>query len=276
MSAKKTIPSDIRNLFDEAQSLISHPRADEIFANDWLHDGELPVPSAEFMQYLGFRLMTGCGIQITAATSSRDVILAEIVKALRDESDEERLDAVRSVLEKLKCYRLLHAGKKGTNDRFAHEWRGVLWPFLYPADASDGSDAVTLAAGRRAIAREIIESMVLRAVFRWDSGRIEGLAAVLREIRDGRQPVATIENRAAGEIMRWLPWLSENLGHHPSKSEMKAFILDVSPDLSDKTNSWAKAWKLVGYPKDNERERRIDLGEILQLARSAKSEVLSD
>ncbi len=273
---KKAIPHDVQNLFSEAQSLISHPRADEILANDWLHDGDLPVPSAEFMQYLGFRLMTGRGIQITAATSSRDMILAEIVKALRDETDEERLDAVWSVLEKLKCYRLLQAGKKGTIERFAHEWRGVLWPFLYPANASDGSEDTALAAGRRAIARGIIESMVLRAVFRWDSGRIEGLATVLREIRDRSQPIATIENRAAGEIMRWLPWLSENLEHHPSKTEMKAFILAISPDLSDKTNSWSKAWRLVGYPKDSERSRRIDQDEILQLARRAKSEVLSD
>jgi hypothetical protein len=31
-------------LLDELESLLSNPRAEEIVANDWLHDGSLSVP----------------------------------------------------------------------------------------------------------------------------------------------------------------------------------------------------------------------------------------
>ncbi len=49
-------------LLTELEELLDSPRADEIVANDWLHNGSLPMPSLNLAYYLGIRMLTSDGI----------------------------------------------------------------------------------------------------------------------------------------------------------------------------------------------------------------------
>lgn len=43
-------------LLEELEALLANPRAVEIVANDWLHDGKLPMPSLDLIRCLRFRI----------------------------------------------------------------------------------------------------------------------------------------------------------------------------------------------------------------------------
>jgi hypothetical protein len=152
-------------LLDELEALLENPRAAEILANDWLHDGSLPVPSLDLIRYLGCRMLTGYGIKLEVASMDRYGLISTLVDHLRYESPKDRNSSIPSILRRLECFRFLHTGKIGACDPYAHEWLPILWPFLYPYAPEGDAEAVAHAAGERVITRGLIETMSLRAIF---------------------------------------------------------------------------------------------------------------
>lgn len=263
-------------LLSDLERLLENPRAGEVLSNGWLHDASIPAPSYDLIQYLAFRLIIGHGIRLIAATGTREEIISKILQALREETAEERRASIKRVTFRLKCYKWLYSGKTGSQHKHAHEWLPVLSAFLYPSVEPHQSDSLAIESGTRVIARGILETMMLLAVFHWEANRIEGLAAALREIRDGTRIDPTLANRTAGEIIRWLPVLWNGIERRPSKSEMMEFIETIFPEFTPTPNDKSKAFKMVGWPSDDERIRKIDKAEIHRLALRERSTLLTD
>ena len=270
------VPREKRQaLLSELEKWIADPNSEASLLNGWLHSPGIPAPSFELMQYLSFRLLTWRGILLFAADASREQIIAKVLEALREETSETRRDSINLVSSRLKCFHFLHAPKKGTQHKHALDWLPILWPFLYPAAEPADPEADRLTTGTRVITRAILESLMLRAVFHWEVGRIEGLAAALRAIRDNDFIAPTAASRTAGEIIRWLPILWDGLKRRPSKAEMIEFLEVVFPDLKPTPNDRSKAFRSIGWPDDKERKTRMDRVKIHSLARKSRLEVLT-
>ncbi len=261
-------------LLDELEALLANPRADEIVANDWLHDGSLPVPSLDLIRYLGCRMLTGYGIKLEAAGMDRCRLISILVVHLRNESPKVRKTSIPSILRRLESFRFLNTtGKKGACDRYTHEWLPILWPFLYPDSPEGNADAVAHAAGERIIARGLIETMTLRAIFTQDHERVQSLSQALKNIRHGQSPKLTLENRVKGGILRCLPYLNEKLERLPSRAEIQFFMRQLAafngePEFPQRENPWIDAFDEFGYPAKH-REIRINEDLIVKLAREA-------
>ena len=260
-----------KSLRGELEELLRNPEAELILLNDWLHYETLSQPSFELIQYIAFRLLTGGGIVRFAAAHSRDQVAAKILEELRKETAEERDESISRTLRRLESFRFFHTGKKGALNPHVHEWLPILWPYLYPPQTDETPESITYAHGARAIARGIVEAMIHRALFRQDSLRLEGLAVAIQVIRDNAAPQPTNSNRIAGEILRFLPSLSEELERSPSKSEIEQFLLEVLPGrLSERREDWTVAFRKIGYPADLDRRSKSDSNQILKIARKYK------
>jgi hypothetical protein len=259
------------SLLDELEALLKNPRACEILANDWLHDGTLQVPSLELMRYFACRMLTGYGVKIKATMHDRNGFIDWLVKHLRSETEEGRVSSIPRTLRRLDCFKYLHTGKNC--DPNLHEWLPLLWPYLYPETPEGDTDAVRVAAGERMIARGLIEAMMHRALFTMDYKRLESLAAAMKIIRQSKSMKPTVENRVMGEILRWLPYLEERLDRLPSRAELEAFIRERAAFMSDddfaeRRHPWAKAYKNLKYPSEK-RTIRMDRDLIQKLARKS-------
>jgi hypothetical protein len=262
-------------LLDELETLLDSPRAEEIVANDWLHDGSLAVPSLDIIRYLGWRMLTGHGIKLEATKKDRYDLISLLVGHLRGESLKVRQKSITGILRRLECFRFLNTGKAGQSDPYVHEWLPILWPFLYPDTPANEKDAVALAAGERLIARGIIETMILRAIFTQDYKRVSSLALALENISIGQSPKPTVENRIKGGILRCLPYLNETLGRLPSRAEIQFFMrqLDAFNGLDGfpaRQNPWVDAFREFRYPAEL-RKIRIDEDLLTSLARKVRN-----
>lgn len=261
-------------LLTELEALLANPRVDEIVANDWLHDGSLPVPSLDLIRYLGCRMLTGYGIKLAAASMERYALISNLVDHLRNESPEDRSASIPSILRRLDCFRFLNTGKKGVSDPYTHEWLPILWPFLYPDALEGDAAAVAHAAGERVIARGMIETMTLRAIFTQDFRRIASLANAMRMIRAGKDHKPTTKNRIMGEILRSTPYLVERLGGRPSTSVIEAFVRRCAEFngqvFAIREHDFNAAFKELEYP-DKPGDIKIDEHLITKLAHQASS-----
>ena len=258
-------------LLTELEELLGNPRADEIVANDWLHDGSLPMPSLNLVRYLGIRMLTGYGVKLEVARMDRYGFISNLVEHLRNESSDDRIASIPSMLRRLDCFRYQHAGKKKTFDPHAHEWIPILWQFLYPSAPEGDDESVAHAAGERMIARGLIETMTLRAVFTQDHQRVKSLSVALKNISQGRSTEPTVENRIKGEILRCMPYLNENLGRLPSRAEIEFFVRQCAAfrgaaEFPQRPNPWVEAFQYFHYPADR-RAIRIDPDLMTHLAR---------
>jgi hypothetical protein len=258
-------------LLAELETLLDNPRADEIMANDWLHDGSLPMPSLILVRYLGIRMLTGYGVKLEVARMDRYGFISKLVAHLRNESSKDRIESIPSMLRRLDCFRFQHAGKKKTFDPHAHEWTPILWQFLYPSAPESDDEAVAHAAGERMIARGLIETMTLRAVFTQDHQRVRSLSVALKNISQGQSTEPTVENRIKGEILRCIPYLNEKIGRLPSRAEIQFFARQCAAfrgeaDFPARQNPWVEAFQHFHYPADR-RAIRTDPDLMTRLAR---------
>ncbi len=256
-------------LLDELEGLLTNPRAKEIVANDWLHDGSLSVPSLDLILYLGIRMLTGDRFMIEISQMDRYSLIKNLLTQLRIETLEERRLSIPRVLRRLDCYRFLHTGKH--TDPHIHEWLPIVWNFLYPDAKDDDAEANAIIAGKRAVSRGLIETMTLRAIFTLDHDRLKSLAEALKTIRHNKVLEPTVENRVIGEILRCLPYLNEELGKLPSRAELEYFIRELAAwsgekEFPKRANPWSDAFHWLGYEADP-RQCRIDKPVITKLAR---------
>jgi len=258
-------------LLKELETLLSNPRAEEIIANDWLHDGNLPMPSLDLIRYLGARMVSGHGIKLKAAETERYALISLLVEFLKNEDEAERVASIPRMLRGLDSFRFLHEGKVGSYDIFAHEWLPILFIFLYPDAPQNHPNAIAYKAGERIIARGLLETMTLRAVFTMDHKRLESLSKATKQIRSNRYQKPTVKNRIKGEILRWLPLLSEHLKRLPSRSELEQFIRAYASwngekEYATRANAWSDSFRDLSYPAAP-RKIRIDREAIEKLAR---------
>jgi hypothetical protein len=228
-----SLTPDGGKLLAEVESFIAHPRAAEILLNDWLHDAALPIPSPELIAYFSLRLLGGNGsILEKVATLDRFAAAQAIVDAFREESPAERLASIERCRRRIECLKLLVSGRKGSFNPHMAEWLPVLEPFLHPGTSP-------LSQGFRSLSRGVLEAMVLRAVFHYDVKRLEALTTSLRVIRDGQEIIPPHAQRIAAEVIRWLPWLQENLRRFPTKEEFKTTCRSVTSPSWPPTSSSA-------------------------------------
>ena len=211
----------------------------------------------------------GHGITLEVSTLARNESAAAIVAAFRNESPKEREASVRRTSLALKRYRWLKTGKSSAYSKHSPEWLPILSAFWYPQDDPTGNK---FAAGQRALARGILETLMLRAAFHFDARRLEGLAEVVRNVKQGKEVKPTRANHFAGEILRWLPDLSDALaGRRPTQAEMEHFIMAWNEDeFPNNREAWTAAFKMVGWPADSKRSAKIDRDKITELARTLK------
>jgi hypothetical protein len=252
----------------ELHSLLDDPRAVEVLLNNWLHDASLKIPSFDLIQYLGFRLLTGPGMLLIASHGTREEIAGAIVDGLREEPADDRKASIKRVLDALDSYRFLHSGKKGSYNPFTHEWLGILAPYLDSEGPAGTEHDSRYSAGRRALARGLIEAMIHRTLFFGDFKRMEALAEAQRLLTGARELVPVHENRIASEILRCLPFIVDALGRKPTKTEIKEMLRHAWPEeLPDHPSHWTKAFKIVGYPADRDKKAKADMSRVLRIAR---------
>ena len=258
-----------RRLLEELESFLANPRANEIIANDWLHDGDLPMPSLDLIRYLAVRLLGVHGMRIATETGERYALIDCLIGALREETSEARRASIPQYLNRLDCFRYLHSPVKG--DPFIHEWLPILSAFLYPGGDGRDPDSIALAAGERILARGFLETMTHRAIFTQDHRRVRSLAEAMKIMARGSAVVPTVANRVKGEVLRAFPYLREMLGRNPSRAEIVHFVRQLAefkgdPPFPVRGNPWSDAFKVLSYPADP-RKVRIDSLKITQLAR---------
>lgn len=262
-------------LLDELESLLANPRAVEVVANDWLHDANLSVPSLDLILYVGCRVLTGHGISLEAAAMDRYTLISSLINHLRNEPSNDRKSSIPRILRRLDCFKYLHTGKTGASDSHLHEWLPVVWPFLYPEPPEGDHEAVAHAAGQRLLARGLIETMTLRAIFFQDHERVKSLSLAIKNIKHGKSQDPTLDNRIKGGVLRCLPYLNEELKRLPSRSEIQFFMrqlaaLNGEPEFPERQNPWSDAFRTFQYPADP-RKIRIDEDLIVKLARKVSN-----
>jgi hypothetical protein len=260
-----------RALSAELDALLAHPECEAILHNDWLHDQCLPVPSIELIRYFECRIFTGHGNDLMAETNDRHALVSYLVGEFQNEPPAERAASIPRILQRLDCFKYLNTGKSGASDSFIHEWLPIVSPFLESPRAD----------GRRILARGFLETLTLRAIHTRDHARIHSLAKAVRIITHGEDAPQSVENRVKGEILRALPYLSEELEYCPSRSEIRCFITERArvtgeePFSEENRVPWSKAFKSLGYPAEPRKIRMpgtLEANRIVALARkSAKA-----
>ena len=249
-------------LHEELKSFLAHPCAVEIAMNQWTLDSGLPRPSLDLIQFIGFRMLKGEGIKEFAGNHDEKEVLELAFDTMRGESEDETIVAIEKVLDKLEAEKFLDAGKRVNPDSNPkHEWWGALESFLFPE--SDSSPEMQ--RGERAIARKVLESLFLRALFNLDVPRIQALVNTLSMIADDKLPELSNAQRIAGAVLLNRHALTVHLGRPPMKTEVQEFLLGVAPSLSDDPNVWAGAWKMVGWQSDEAATKRSDKEAIARL-----------
>jgi len=188
---------------------------------------------------------------------------------------KDRNSSIPAILRRLDAFQCLNAGKTGACDPHTHEWLPILWPFLYPYAPEGDVGAVAHAAGERVIARGLIETMTLRAIFTQDHERVKSLSVALKNIKHDQSQEPTVKNRIKGGILRCLPYLNEKLKRLPSRSEIQCFMRQLAgfngePEFPMRQNPWSDAFREFRYDEEP-RKIRIDTDLIVKLAREVSN-----
>lgn len=244
-------------LFDEAKSIARHSRAAEIFSGEWLHDGDLPVPSAELIVFLSYRFLTGAIVEFAASHSEAEVI-AEALSFMCNESDVGLQKSIGNYLLQMRALELEISDSKHP---FRHEWFPLMEAFLFPASEAE----VAHQAGLRRVARKFLEILLHRALFTLDLNRIRCLGDSLALMLDSSSPRATNATRFAILILRERPAIEKALGFPPSKAQTKAIIEGVIDDLPDDSKAWSKASNMVPWPAKDRSSKRLSKAQLSKI-----------
>ena len=233
-------------LAKEIHDIIQHERADEIFMNGWLHDGNVPVPSIEAIRFLASQFLgTEEFLEFVAAGHPENVVIEKALSGARRNDETATKQFVARELPFLESERFRNS--EAAKETRMHEWREILRSFLHPSEPHSHC--------RRAIARGFLEALFLRSIFHYDTDAIRGLANVLDLIRKGDDVQATPANRIASEILGWKTRVEWELKEPPTKAEMRAFLEAYYPgQLSDDKETWSKAWSMANWPTNNDRK----------------------
>lgn len=263
-SFDSSLTPDGRRLLEELNDFIDHPHAEEILLSDWLHDGSLPIPSPELIAYISSRLLTGPGIVSEVSALDRWDAAMAVVQAFRDEPPERRERSIENVRLRVECLRLIDSGKKGSQNDYIPEWMPILLDFCFPEDEEDSRKP----AGVRSLARGILETMMLRAVFHMDAPRIEALGSALRIVRDNEEIATPNAKLIASRVIRFIPWLPERLGRLPTKEEFKLFLRTLYPDEMPQSRDepFTNGFRLIGYNGPDNHRKKMDSNLIVRLA----------
>ena len=255
-------------LDEELKQLLDHPQAVDIAMSQWLFDPELPKPSLDLIQFIGFRMLTGEGIKKFAYGRSEQEVLEKAFEEMRAESEDERIANIQRVLDQLEAEKFLDAGRRINPDQHPkHEWWATLESFLFP----DPDSSPEMQLGERAIARKVLESLFLRALFNLDVPRLKALVKTLEMISDGELPELSNAQKIAGAILQDRHNLTKALGRQPSKTEIQEFLLGVMPNLPDHPNAWADAWKMVSRQSEEPTTRNSDKDAIVRFIAQVNS-----
>jgi len=253
----------------ELYNILHHPRAAEIFANEWVQDSNLPIPSIRAILLL-FSLLGQDDATIIAGQPPGEVNLLEFIAS---GPEKETLPVLLAELRKFPLQAFAEAARREasfhqsdellfTGSR-AYEWTRALRLFTHLSfGGSKRQDH-----GARAIARRFLEALLLRAVLHRDAAALRGLADAM----EGSTPQPPVTNRIASEICGWLPRLSSELGREPTKGAMKAFLTEMYPYFADaNATTWSDAWKLAGWSTDNDRKGPRNHDDAIALAKRLK------
>jgi len=272
-TSEQDLTPEEAELLAELDTIFSHPRADEILLSDWLHHGDLPMPSTRAILHVGHRVLWGPGISEEAGRLDRDALAKRIVRAFQEESQAQRVASVKRTSAMLRVVELEFTGESKGISPHAHEWITVLEDFLRPIDrwSHDTPDNLVL-HGQRSLARGIVEALVNRALFTMDGDRIRGLAQAVDHVRGKKRMEAPQARRLAAEIIRWTPLLERKLGHSPTKTELRTFIIGINPESTpDHPTTWRDAYRIAGIPDDSDRSRMMDADQVTRLVRAVCS-----
>ncbi len=236
--------SDLAKLAKELRDITGHDRAEEIFANEWLYDGSLPVPSVELVRFLAAQCLDAKGFLAYASNNDLEACIKFLVSIIRECPDKELHAQIVSENDFTESERL-RLTESGKSTRM-HEWEPIIGHFLYAE--SDG---------QRAVAKHIMEVLLLRAAFHFDVEAIRSLADALELRRKNEFAQCSPSQRIASEILNWKLRLTLELGRLPSKSEMKTFLMRLYPYLPDPDKNpkqWSAAWRLTRWPSDGDRK----------------------
>lgn len=242
----------------EIHEIIHHERAAEIFANGWLHDGQIPCPSVGAMCFFAGRFLRGQGLKEQVGSTGEfggDAIQA----AIDQMKSEDELGLTTSIIEtksaEFEAQRFHLSGiRADPTENHKHEWWDIVDRFLLP----DPKENTVVQAGERIVARKCLEALMLRAAFTSDVKRIRALADVMELLSGQSRLKISNAQRIAALVRREFGPLNHRLGRPPSKSEIKEFLLGVADDLSDDGNAWAQAFKMLAWPEDDDRRGRKD------------------
>ncbi|MCX6878700.1 MAG: hypothetical protein NTW21_33540 [Verrucomicrobia bacterium] len=250
----------------ELNDFLDHPLSAEILLGEWLYDSSLPIPSAGLLDFFATELLCASGKLtrfIHAETADANDTIKQLVSELKSAPSarvREEVDGAFALL-RIVSFSVVSKGGAGANSL---GWWLALWSFW----GYSGEEQM-FPEGERRLAQTMLHSMMLRAVFFHDVTRLEGLAEAVRvsKHQSGFKPPQA--HLIALRMLRWMPYLTEKLGSPPQKSEMRYFLLEMYPGLSDSPKEWSAAAKIIRFQR-SERGKRANTNLLLKIVAQAK------
>jgi hypothetical protein len=249
----------VEQLFNKVDAFIWSPRAADAFLGEWLHDDSLPVPSAEVLEFFAWDMLLGVGKyqRFIDAEIDWQKTVREYLRDLRFMSEDSLWNFISHAIARKKIAEFCGASC------FDLHW----WPALTTLGMEDeGLDSIPqLSAGKRRLARFVLEQMTLRATLLKEVLYLNGLAAFV----SGKESKPQMCQQIAFRIIDWNPYLSHELERSPSKTELQYFLQQIYPKISDSPATWADAHKLVKVRTAEPKSCKIDKSHIEKLAERA-------
>ncbi len=253
-------------LADETFKIFQDPRAEEILLNGWLTDPGLLVPSVDFIVFLSWQIFESPNFISKVYGLSYEDGVKLLVDEVRPQKKTKISKTIARIWGEMESQRLHTIEKKG-GER-VYEWHWILRKFHF----LDRDSPVEVQISMRAICSRLLEALSLRAIFKQDVDAIRASAVSLEKIKLGQpfypQPFTNI----ASEILYWQVFVRDELGNDINKATMVSFVSELHPSLANSTpETWAKAWKTVGWPEAFDRKGKRRSEEAKRLAKSLKA-----
>ena len=272
--------SEAGAIAEELFEIIHNERAEHIFTNEWLHDSTLRIPSVNAILLMAEILLGDDNLTIGkadplpqertnlfefAGIHPMTETLPAIVFQLRKHSQDTLTAIAQRYWGGVAGEKLRHGGEKLRYDGSRRaEWGRLYDRFhLMAFGKTSAKDN-----GARGLARRLMESLFLRAMLFRDSDSFRALADVI----DLDGPQSWDRHRIASEAVGWESRLSRELMRNVSKGEMKAFLREFFPRLTDGKNEWTAAWKLAKWPTNLDKKGTRHYDEVIAIAKRIKNE----
>jgi hypothetical protein len=259
---RKSLNKRVAQITEEVRSLLRLPQPNLIFAKEWLYLDEMPVPSSELLGYVACEMLHGSNWETyseAATTAGIDAAFSCFIELTSRLNSKRLINSVEQAVA-----RLTIIGWWG-DERDANWWLcrwGVDMQYRQLEHRK----------GACRIAQAMTEILVARALHLAELMQIDGLARVAKAANASRR---VYKAQAASEIalliFKWYRHLEGKLKRAPSRAELKAFIVEVDPDVPTGNDAWNEGERILRYPLASPRSIHSDGMEITRLGLSARN-----